>query len=134
MHQFSSNQRAFVLVSVLLTSAFLYSLSYCISNQNWNSIIFWAVVFGVAMFGNGFWFGYKDNQSQTRVDLSFRYHLLTYFSVNGVFILSFIIPGFMQFFTLEGLAGQFLAWGFGLLLHFYLSKRTIKGYDPEEIF
>jgi len=134
MRRLSENQKAFCLVSVILSSTFFYLLTYFLNFSLWSYILPLAIAFGLLMFGNGFIFGYRDNIAVSRADISFRYHWLTYVTVNGVYLVSLLIPDLWKTISYVGIMGQLFFWGIGLIIHYYYSKSSIKGYDPEEIF
>jgi site-specific recombinase len=62
------------------------------ANHQWKNINIIAMVYGVLMFINGLANGYFDNDRMQKIDLAFRYHLLTFIIVNGIHCIYSIIP------------------------------------------
>ena len=86
------------------------------------------------MFTAGLFWGYLDRVRNSRKDIGFTVHLMTYLSVNfSSIIWMFIFLNFnMQNFLLS--MQYLIIWGFFLWLHYQYSKRSIKGYHKQEIF
>jgi hypothetical protein len=134
MQRLTNPQWRFLALTILLSCTFFYALVHAIHHQLWLRVLFLALGYGTAMFFNGLFFGRQEAASESRTDLGFRYHLLTYAAVNAVYLLSLFLPGFWPHMPLYAVFGQLLAWGLGLLIHYLYSRNSIKGYDPEEIF
>jgi hypothetical protein len=132
MEKLSKNQLLFTLIAVVLTFTFLYTLSHFITNQIWNGIYIIAIGFGLLMFLNGLINGYFDDERKQRIDISFRYHFITYISINSVHFIYLFFDD-TNFKLLDAILGA-IAWGIGLLAHFLYSRKTIKGYTAEELF
>jgi len=132
MEKLSKNQLLFAIIAVLLTFTFLHALRHFITNQIWNGIYIIAIGFGILMFLNGLVNGYFDDERKQRIDISFRYHFITFVTVNSVHFLYLLV--FETNFTLTNAVWGLIAWSIGLLAHFLYSRKTIKGYTAEELF
>jgi hypothetical protein len=100
--------------------------------KQWQSVYIIAFTFAVCMFVNGLLNGYFDNERLQRIDINFRYHLITYLVVNGMHFIFLLLPN-----THYNLLNAFLSalfWGIGLFAHHSYSKKSIKGYAIEELF
>lgn len=132
MKNLSKQQLSFAIVCVALTASFLYTLNKFISNQQWESINIIAIIYGALMFVNGLLNGYFDTNRLLRIDLSFRYHLITFITVNGVHVIFLLLAN--TNFTIVNALLSTLFWGIGLFVHYLYAKKTIKGYTAEELF
>jgi len=132
MKNLTKNQLFFALLSIVLTTLFFYMLNNCISNQHWKSIYILAFAFGALMFINGMINGYFDAERLQRIDISFRYHLITFMVVNCIHLGCVLIANSFFNFTNVFIATFF--WSIGLFFHYLYSRKTIKGYAAEELF
>ena len=128
----------FALTATILTIIFRYFLSYGIENNSGITIALSAIIYGIAMFISGWYFGKKDGDYLPIFDVGLRFHLATYIVHNGISLL-WIGLGFgsvYEKFSLPVMVALF--WGFFLLLHFifYLlsRKNSINNLSKEDIF
>lgn len=128
----------FALTATILTIIFRYFLSYGIENNSGITIVLSAIIYGIAMFISGWYFGKKDGDYLPIFDAGFRFHLATYI-VHNVISLLWIGVGFgsvYEKFSVSVMVAIF--WGFFLLLHFifYLlsRKNSINNLSKEDIF
>ena len=128
------NQKYFAVLTILLSLVFFKLLIDDLTIEAYGNLWIYALIYGIVMFLNGLYFGYNDPVRETRHDLGFQYHLITYIIVNVIginwFIFKFADSGNAFFWIVI----QCVPWGLGVLLHYYLSLRCIKGMDKEEIF
>ena len=129
----STPQRRFAIITLLLSAVFFYFLQQSVEQENWKQILVLAIAYALFMFTNGLWNGYYDNQRSQRIEIGFRYHLLTYLIVNSVALLFAIIPSTTAI-TISHALIQILCWGFGLMVHYLVQRKTIKGYSHNELF
>jgi hypothetical protein len=134
MVQLSKPQMVFSAITILLSIAFFVLLNQLLQERNYSLIVFPAVGYGLAMFFAGLLCGKQDDEAKTRLDIGFRYHLLTFIIVNTVALIAAcafpMLRGHLLIFTLI----QPVAWGLGLYVHWYYSKKGIKGYERSELF
>ncbi len=134
MIQLTKQSTQFAFTAIILTSLFSYFLFTWIATAQYAKIWPMAIGYGVGMFAAGYFNGVKDPIRKTRQDIGFLYHLLTYIIVNIIqFIALVLILGWYEP-ALEGLFVQAVAWGIGLLIHYFFSRRSIKGHSKEELF
>jgi FtsH-binding integral membrane protein len=129
----STPQRRFALITMFLSLVFFYFLQQGVEQENWKQILVLVIVYALLMFTNGLWNGYQDNPRTQRIEIGFRYHLLTYLIVNSAALLFAIIPSTTAI-TVSHALIQILCWGFGLLVHYLVQRKTIKGYSTHELF
>lgn len=132
MKKLSKHQLVFAIISVVLTFTFLHLLNNFIANQEWKSINVIALFFGGLMFLNGLLNGYFDTDSMQRIDLSFRYHLITFITFNVMHIIYVVMAN--SNFTFKHALLSTLFWGIGIIVHYLYARKTIKGYTAEELF
>jgi hypothetical protein len=113
-------------------------LSYSIENRLFAAIAAAAVLYFVAMFAAGWFFGKRDHIQLPIYDIGFRFHLTTY--------LIFLLIGYIWF--LAGFASHYenilaihltaVCWGIFLFVHFFFylrfRKKTIEGLDRKNLF
>jgi hypothetical protein len=134
MKQLSIYQKAFILAAMLFSFCFFYYLHNAIAKDNAKAIMKYAIIYGAVMMLNGIVFGYNDFKLKMRYDIAFRYNLLTYITVNfaylmySIFSLQISVSFFVNFLII------LVSWGFGVFVHYYFSKKTLKGLDVEEVF
>lgn len=132
MKQFTVNQKSFSLISIVLTISFYYILFTSLGSKNYSVVIISAIGYAITMFLNGFMCGKNDKVKELRIDIGFRYHFLTYVICNSIYLI-FIIAIFPNF-DVFSFIGQVGGWGIGLIAHYFYSKKSIKGYQKEELF
>lgn len=128
----------FALVITALTCIFRYFLSYGIDNKSTLIISLSSVLYFIAMFISGWYFGKKEGDYLPLYDVGFRFHLTTYLVYNLISELWFIL-GFNSNYEKAGnVHSTAITWGAFLLLHllFFLwtRKKTIDNIDKEDLF
>lgn len=118
-------QLAFCASAIVLTATFCVHLQLYIAAKNTTFILVSAVLYALMMFTSGFVFGYNDH-SANEPQLGYRYHLLTFWVVNLTFLVTTILSQNVNRHFLSGLLFQFIAWGIGLLVHYFTLKLTLK--------
>ena len=134
MNTLTRPQKFFAVISIILTLLFFYILHLMLDLKAYQSIPYYAIGYGLCMFLNGLGWGYFDRVRNSRMSIGFMYHLITFITVNGVFLLGLVFYPPMQNITIWAILNQFVFWGIGLGFHYYYSKKTIKGMDPDEVF
>lgn len=134
MIHLSKPQKFFAFTSIVLTILFAYFLHLLLDIKAYQSIPYYAIGYGVLMFLNGLLWGFFDRVRNSRFAIGFIYHLITYISVNTVFLIAMFFYTPMKKITIWAYLNQIVWWGVGLILHYYYSKKTIKGMKPDEIF
>ncbi len=134
MVQLSKPQMVFSAITILLSVAFFVLLHQLLQQRNYSLIVFPAVGYGLAMFLAGLLCGKQDDEAKTRIDIGFRYHLLTFICVNIVAIIAACSFPLLREHLLIITLIQTVAWGLGLYVHWYYSKKGIKGYERSELF
>jgi low temperature requirement protein LtrA len=132
MEKLTYFQKQFAVLALTKTIAFFILLNIFIPLKEWQYVTLFAISYGVLMFIQGLIHGYKDRKGQVIHDKGFRYHLLTFVIVNGVY-LAFIAWPTTVFKLWPDCIGM-LAWGIGLLIHYRVTRNNIQGYQPEELF
>lgn len=134
MQTFSKQQVLFTGLTLIWSSLFFNSLTTHLEEQSYRSIPSLAGLYAALMFLSGLACGYFDSIRLTRIDIGYRYHLITFVVVHFVLlVILWIQKPAIDYFRV-GLLFQFLLWGIGLLLHARRSKKSIKGYSAEELF
>ena len=128
----------FALTAAMLTIVFRYFLSNGIENNSGITIALSAIIYGIAMFIAGWYFGKKDGDYLPIFDVGFRFHLATYV-VHNVISLLWIGLGFgSKYEKLSVSVMVAIIWGFFLLLHFifylFSRKNSINNLSREDIF
>ncbi len=134
MKAMTKNLKYFAGTTLIFSVLFFYFLYSDLSINSYDRIWIYATLYGSALFLSGLAFGYHDSIRDTRLDLGFYYHLVTFVIVNAVGLISlFMAMGSYQISLLSGLMPIFF-WLLGLLVHYYFSSRSIKGMDRDRIF
>ena len=131
MKAFSNQQKFFGMTAVLLSLVFFFFLYETISNQRYNIIWIMMILFSSAMFVNGFIFGHRESNVENNYMLGFRYHLISYISVNFIgTTMLFLILG-INLNNILTAAFQIIAWGIGLFFHWLFThfKLTFKSIN-----
>lgn len=128
----------FAIVASVLTVIFRFSLSYGIENQSKWVVVLSSVIYGLAMFLTGLYFGQKDGKYLPVLDLGFRFHLAT-FLVHNVISYLWLVSGFASSYeNINSLNVVLIIWGVILVVHFIIyllsRKKTINNLDKEDLF
>lgn len=108
----------FALSTVLLSSVFFTLLQLSINSQNHKAALLLAIIFALAMFFNGSFWGKKEIASKSHVMTGFYYHFVTFSVVNFVEYL------WIHFFAANNMSWfktALLGWSIGLISHFISS-------------
>ena len=134
MKTMSQNLKYFSGLTLIFSVIFFYYLYSSLLIGSYGKIWIYAILFGTALFVSGLILGSKDSVRNSRQDLGFQYHLMTFVIVNSVGIISILITlGFSIQNFITGIL-SILFWALGLIVHYYFSLKTIKGIDKREIF
>jgi hypothetical protein len=131
MKVFSNQQKFFGMTTVLLSLIFFFFLYETISNQRYNNIWIMMILFSSAMFVNGFIFGHRESNVENNYKLGFRYHLISYISINFIgTTMLFLVLG-INLDNILTVAFQIIAWGIGLFFHWFFThfKLTFKSIN-----
>lgn len=134
LQKMTNNLRYFSGLTFIFSLAFFYLLYTDLSIQHFNHIWIYVVAYGSLLCISGLTLGYKDSVRNTRLDLGFQYHFITFIIVNCIGIVAFLT---LMEVTAETLIASFLSilfWALGLGVHYYFSSKSIKGFDKEDIF
>lgn len=127
------NQLKFAGVLVLLSVAYQYGLNIIHIYHELRFVFAFQVFYFGSIFFFVWLFGRKEKVSISIVDLSFKYHIITYAICNSIAELWFHynLQSNCENISYVHLGG--LYWGFGLLVHFFLfnifSKNMELGFE-----
>ncbi|MAT39238.1 MAG: hypothetical protein CL946_06510 [Ectothiorhodospiraceae bacterium] len=119
--------------ALIATNLFYLALAETIANQLWLELVIAALLYPASMFVVGFTLGYSDYKKGERRNADFLYHLATYIVVVGSWGIWSLFGWYPQSDPLYNALG-YAGWALGLLIHYFFARRTLRGYDPEEIF
>ncbi len=127
----------FIGVIALWNILFRFSLSYVLKNEFWIGAIVPPVIFFLAMYQTGRYFGLKQCNALP-VNSSFTYHLsnfVVFFLVSyGFYFLGLL----SKYEPISSLNYTLVSWGIGLFVHFLYyrkeMKNSIKGLDRDQLF
>lgn len=134
MKTMTRNLKYFSGITLIFSIIFFNNLYSALLNESYNNIGIYASLFGIAIFVSGLTLGYYDSTRNSRLDLGFHYHLNTFIIVNCVGITASFISMGLSWKTMASAILSILFWGLGLVVHYFFSLKTIKGYDKKEIF
>ena len=134
MFKLSGNLKVFGALAFIYTLVFNYYYSAFITDGLWSNVAIAATLYFFAMFATGLLLGFKDPIKATRFDQGFQYHLVTYTVVNATRILWTLSDFSAEADTIGMSLLTALSWGVGLLVHYLVVKRTIKGISRDEVF
>jgi len=128
----------FALTATVLAIIFRYSLSYGIENESTIIVVLSAILYGVAMFFSGWYFGKKDGEYLPIYDVGFRFHFTTYLIHNIISELWFLF-GFNAIYEKAGIVHKTaIIWGVFLIVHFMFflraRKNSINNLKKEDLF
>lgn len=128
----------FAIVASILTIIFRFGLSYGIENKSAITVLLSAVIYALAMFVSGWYFGKKDADYLPIFDVGFRSHLTT-FLVHNVISYLWLTFGFAsKYENINNLYSVLLIWTPILFFHFILfifqRKKAIKNLNKEDLF
>lgn len=128
----------FALTAALLTITFRYFLSAGIENKSAAVIISSPIVYGLAMFMAGWYWGKKEREYLPIADVGFRFHLITYIVHTLISESWFVLDLNAPFENIETIHITAAIWGVLLLLHFaiflWTRKNAINSLNREELF
>lgn len=128
----------FALTATILTVIFRFTLSYGIEINSNIIIILSAVLYGVAMFIFGWYFGKKDGEYLPIYDVGFRFHFTTYLIHNLVSFLWFVFNFNSHYEKIGIIYTTAIIWGVFLIVHFisfiWTRKNSINNLNKEDLF
>lgn len=128
----------FAISSSILTVVFRGILSYGVSKHLNALIITSAILYGIAMFVIGKYFGKKDHTYLPILDIGFRSHLVTYIIYNFISIMWFLLGLNAAQESIVVVYNTALIWGIFLVIHFifyiYKRKDSINSLNKKDIF
>jgi predicted Na+-dependent transporter len=132
-HKFTRNLKIYIVLLTAYSLVFFYLLHTFINNEQWTNILIIAVTFFLGIGVTTFLLERLESKRNVRLDLDFTYHLMSYVVINiigfGWYIL-FRLSDLLHPMNAIGLGG----WTLGLLIHYFSSRRSIKGMSKEEVF
>ncbi|MCB2213048.1 hypothetical protein KQI52_13120 [bacterium] len=134
MFKLTRNLKIFAAVALVATVAFHWTLSWLLTEQLYVWIWPLAGVYCVTMFFNGLLNGRQEDAFLSRADFSFSYHLMTYIIVVPVWLPFILTRPTVDASARLGEGLGMLGWGVGLLIHYFVSRHSIKGYSRDEVF
>ncbi|WP_353128402.1 hypothetical protein [Parapedobacter pyrenivorans] len=128
----------FALTATGLTIIFRYFLSFGIEDGSSIAIILSAVIYGIAMFIGGLYFGRKDGAYLPVYDVGFRFHFVTYLVHNLISVLWFAFGLNSHYEQIETVYATAIIWGIFLIIHFifflWARKNSINSLNKEDLF
>ena len=128
----------FATLAILFTFAFRYFLSQSIANESWISIIIAAFLYGLAMFGIGWYFGKGESEYLPIYDIGFRFHLTTFMIHNSISILWIGLGYGSEYELLQPILVGAGIWLIFLTIHFFFyqkaKKNSINHLNKEDLF
>ena len=128
----------FVATATVLIIIFRYFLSTGLENNQTTIVLLSSVLYGLAMFASGWFFGQKDGAYLPISDVGFRFHLSTFLVHNIVSELWFVFGFQASIEHINTVHYTILFWLPFLIVHylFYLraKKKSIKGLDKNDLF
>lgn len=128
----------FAATAIILTVFFRLCLSYGIENKNAPIIIASSVIYGLAMFCAGWYFGKKDGDYLPIYDVGFRFHFATFLIHNTISLLWFIFNLQSKYENIKTIYITILIWIPLLLFHLYFyvkaRKKSINGLYKADLF
>ncbi len=134
MKPLTKNLKYFSGIAIIFSIVFFYNLYAALQAQSYNKIWVYALLYGILMFCAGLILGYRDPVRESRTDLGFQYHLITFIIVNAIGIPALFFAMGLNIETITGAILQSFSWGLGLFVHYYFSSKSLKGMDKEEVF
>jgi hypothetical protein len=135
IHQYLSK---FAVTILILTIVFRYSLSTLLSNKEFVLVFIPAVLYFLAMFSAGWYFGKKDKEFLPIFDVGFRFHFVTYIVFTLVSEVWFLLGFASKYESIKTIHITAIIWGFLIVIHFifYLMarKNSINNLDKSDLF
>ena len=134
MKAITKNLWVFMLITTIVTLIFLNLLYKAISAEEYNLIFIYCPIYSILLFFSALLLGKNDSTRKQRNDLGFQYHLASYIIINLLNVLwVFTTIGFGND-EITMVLFQLLVWAIILLIHYYFSRKTLKGYSKKSIF
>lgn len=138
MFKLSKYLKVFTVLVFLYSVCFNYAYHNQMTPDQWFNFLKIGIIYGVTIFLTGLLLGMRDPVKSSRVDQGFQYHLMTFIVVNVTYLIwpllfysafesSVQLDWYIQLILITG-------WGLGLLGHYLLSRKTIKGIPTDEVF
>jgi len=134
MKTMTKNQKYFGILVLIFSVTFFYYLYSALKTEVYNNIWLYAIAFGILLFTSGLVLGYNDSVRESRTDIGFQYHIITFIVVNIIGIPWLFITMGININTMLNVTLQIMPWGLGLLLHYYFSSTSIKGMNKKVLF
>ena len=128
----------FAVTILILTVIFRYSLSTLLSNKEFVLVFIPAIIYLLAMFFSGWYFGKKDKEFLPIFDIGFRFHFVTYIIFTLVSEIWFLMGFASKYENIKTVHITAIIWGFFIVIHFifYLTakKNSINNLDKSDLF
>lgn len=122
--------------ALFVTLLFRYALGLCIGTNRGMLSVLCSVVYAICMFLCGWYFGKKDGAENGFHGVGFRFHAATYLLCIGVGYVALLAGWNTE--SPKAMAITAISWGGALVVHLVLflveRRRTIKGYDKDDLF
>lgn len=134
MLSLSRNLKLFSVLMTIYSIVFQYYYNQYLNAEDWNYVVLCAAGLFVASFATGMILGSKDPVRNHRNDLGFLYHLMTYITVNAIAVIWLLAGLSSDKVTPVMILLMVILWGVGLLVHYLISRKTLKGMTKTEAF
>lgn len=128
----------FAVTAAILTVVFRFCLSYFLANKDFIMASISGVIYFVAMFTSGFFWGKKDGEYLPIYDVGFRFHFSTYLIFIVISELWFILGINSVYEQINVVHYTAMIWGFFILIHFfiyiYYRRKSINGLNKNDLF
>ena len=134
MFKLTPNLKIFSTITIIMTIAFHWLLTSFLEATTYTWIIPLAIGYAALMFANGWINGSREQAFATRIDLGFAYHLMTIIVVMPIWLYFAWIRMNAHHLSMWVETTGMVSWLVGLLIHYLISRSSIKGYDRKEVF
>ena len=138
MLKLSKNRIFFGVLVFIYSLVFNHFYGLHVTADQWLNVARVAAIYGCSIFITGLILGIKDPVKDSRFDQGFQYHLVTFIVVNITHLLwPLVVHSEIESSVQIGVLARVLsvaAWGVGLLVHYLLTRKTIKGIPRDKVF
>ncbi len=113
IHQYLSK---FAVTILIITVIFRYSLSTLLSSKEFILVFIPAILYFLAMFSAGWYFGKKDKEFLPIFDIGFRFHFVTYIVFTLISEMWFLMGFASKYENIKTVHITALIWGFLMII------------------
>lgn len=128
----------FAVTTVVLTVIFRLCLSCSLANEEFVLANISGIIYFLAMFASGFFWGKKDGEYLPIYDVGFRFHCSTYLIFIAISELWFVLGINSALEKVDTIHYTAIFWGFIILIHFfiyiYCKRKSINGLNKDDLF